>query len=827
MMNLYKTKYAEVIINKPSIHIDQYFDYKIPQSLQFLIKKGQRVVVPFGKGNKKLDAFVINIKDHCTVEEKKLKNIEQIVDLEPLITVDQLKLAQWIKDYYLCLYIEAIQLMIPSGLNLVKQTTIFLNKRKVNDMDIRNREDDLEKKILEYLHDKKHKVKLEEIEKSITSKNLNKKMKKLAKNKELFIKESFSTKIKEKREKYISLSGKFENKNEYLMKINPNAHKQRDILKNLEHLPYNYNELRRELKFSTSSINVLLEKELVTITDKMIFRDPYKDKIFQDITLSLTKEQGDIIEEFNKCSNNKAQKILIHGVTGSGKTEVYLNMIATMLGKEKQCILLVPEISLTPQIIERVIGRFGDQVSILHSALSIGERYDQWNRIKSGKANIVIGARSAIFAPLENLGLIIIDEEHETSYKSSIRPRYHAREIAEKRCEHENCHLVLGSATPSIESYYKSRKNQYKLFVLENRVDNIPMPKVDLIDMRDELRNGNYSILSKKLNDEINITLEKKQQIILFLNRRGYSTFISCRECGYVEKCPHCDVSLTFHQNKKTLMCHYCGYSKEAPKICPSCKSNKIKYFGTGTQKVSQVIEKEYPYAKILRMDVDTTQRKGSHDRILNAFKNKEADILIGTQMIAKGLDFPDVTLVGVIIADTSLNLPDFRAAERTFQLTTQVAGRAGRGALLGKVIVQTYEPSHYSLVHAKDHSYNNFYDEEIMIRNEMQYPPFTNIINIVFSCENENVLIKFANRFYRVLVNHLKLIRESALIPNIYKPVPAGILKINNKYRWHMIIKTTYKKTFIEVLRKIYREHLSSNSEVKLTIDIDPISLL
>ena len=827
MINLYKTKYAQVIINKPSINIDKYFDYKIPISLIDYIKKGQRVIVPFGMGNNKIDAFIINLKDYCNVEEKKLKYIDQIIDLEPLLTTNQLRLALWMKDYYLCLHVEAIQLMIPSGLNLEKEIRITLNKTKINKTEINNWDNSIEKKILEYLNSQKDEVKLDKIKKIIDSNNVNRKIKELAKNEYIFIKENFYTKIKEKKEKYISLSGKFTDKSEYLKELNTNAHKQKAIIKNLEHLPYNYNELKKELKFNSSAINILLKKELIKVTNQMVLRDPYKDKNFENPTIPLTREQSSIIKEFYKLSNNKSQKLLIHGVTGSGKTEIYLNMISIMLEKKKQCILLVPEISLTPQMVERVIGRFGDQVSILHSGLSDGERYDQWNRIKSGEAHIVIGARSAIFAPLENLGLIIIDEEHETTYKSSTRPRYHVREIAEKRCENENCHMVLGSATPSIESYYKSKENQYKLFSLKNRVDDIPMPGSTLVDMRDELKNGNYSILSKKLKDEINSTLEKKQQIILFLNRRGYSTFISCRECGYVEKCPNCDVSLTFHSNQQTVMCHYCGYQKKAPKICPSCKSNKIKYFGTGTQKVTQVIEKEYPDAKILRMDVDTTKRKGAHDRILNAFKNKEADILIGTQMIAKGLDFPNVTLVGVIIADTSLNLPDFRAAERTFQLTTQVAGRAGRGALLGRVIVQTYEPDHYSLIHAKSHDYNNFYNEEIIIRKEMLYPPFKNIINIIFSCINEDHVIKISNEFYIRLINYFKSIDKLDLISDIYKPVPAGISKISNKYRWHMIIKTNYKKIFKDILREIYREYLSFHDEVNIAIDIDPISLL
>jgi primosomal protein N' (replication factor Y) len=822
-----RTKFAQVIINKSNINIDRYFDYKIPDSLLECISIGQRVIVPFGIGNKKIDAFIINIKDFCNVEDKKLKYIDQIIDMEPIITINQLRLANWIKEYYLCTHIEAIQLMIPTGLNIEKKIKIILNKEKMNEIEINKHSNSIDKKVLEYLNNQQSEIKLEEIEKLIVYKNLNKVLKELAKKKYIFIEERFNTKIKDKKEKYISLSGKYKDKDEYLKNLNANAHKQIAIINNLEHFPYNYNELRRELNFNTGSINTLLEKELIKITSKMVFRNPYIYKNFNNPIVPLTEEQNNIVKAFYKLSNKKSQKFLIHGVTGSGKTEIYLNMIEIMLKQKKQSILLVPEISLTPQMVERVIGRFGDQISILHSGLSNGEKYDQWSRIKSGEINIVIGARSAIFAPLENLGLIIIDEEHETTYKSSTRPRYHSREIAEKRCENENCHIVLGSATPSIESYYKSKNNEYNLFLLKKRVDNIPMPSITLVDMRNELKEGNYSILSNKLREEIEIKLQKKEQIILFLNRRGYSTFLSCRQCGHVEKCPNCDVSLTFHHNNSILMCHYCGYKKYAPKVCPSCNSSKIKYFGTGTQKVEDIIAKVYPDARILRMDADTTKRKGAHDRILNAFKNKQADILIGTQMIAKGLDFPNVTLVGVITADTSLNLPDFRAAERTFQLTTQVAGRAGRGALLGKVIVQTYEPEHYSLIHAKSHDYYNFYNEEVIIRKEMLYPPFKNIINIIFSCVNEDRLIKFSNKFYIILIDYFKSINKEYLISDIYKPVPAEISKISNKYRWHMIIKTNHIKIFKNILRKAYREYLSHENEVNIAIDIDPVSLL
>ncbi len=818
--------YAQVIINQPNINIDQYFDYKIPEKLLNNIKIGQRVIVPFGRGNKKIDAFIIKIKSFSYVKEKRLKYIEQIIDLEPMLSSNQLKLSQWIKNNYLCLHIEAIQLMIPTGMNLEKKINIILNKNITTEKLLCNLINEEEKKILEYLIANKGEIWLELLQKEFKG-NLYKKILQMAKKKYISIEEHFYTKVSDKREKYITLSGKYKSKDKYLKEISKNAHKQLEIINSLEHHPISYSELYKDLKFNKSSIDSLLKKGLIKINSQMLFRNPYNDKNFSYPELKLTTEQENIVKEFKKLSVIEPQKMLIHGVTGSGKTEVYLNMIQIMLKEGKQSILLVPEISLTPQMVERVMGRFGEQVSILHSGLSLGEKYDQWKRIKSGKANIVIGARSAIFAPLDKLGLIIIDEEHENTYKSSIRPRYHVREIGEKRCEYESCHLVLGTATPSIESYYKSMNKEYKLFSLEKRIDNNPMPKITFVDMRNELKEGNYSILSNILKKEIRDKLNKKQQIILFLNRRGYSTFISCRECGYVEKCPNCDVSLIYHHTQGGLMCHYCGYHKTPSKICPDCKGNKIKFFGTGTQKVENIIKKEFSDARILRMDIDTTKNKGAHARILNSFKSSEADILIGTQMIAKGLDFPNVTLVGIIIADTSLNLPDFRAAERTFQLTTQVAGRAGRGMISGNVIVQTYNPEHYSLIHAKNHDYKSFYQEEIAIRKEMLYPPFSNIINIIFSNENEDKVIKFSHKFYKNIINYLKSTDKNYLLNDVYKPVPAQITRISNKYRWHLIIKTKEVDEFRNILRDLYREHLCRYNEINIAIDIDPVSLL
>lgn len=441
----------------------------------------------------------------------------------------------------------------------------------------------------------------------------------------------------------------------------------------------------------------------------------------------------------------KKNMFLLNGITGSGKTEVYMNLVEHYMKNNKSSIILVPEISLTPQMVERFKGRFGKDIAIFHSKLSDGERYDEWFRVKQGKVKLAIGARSAIFLPFSDLGLIVIDEEHENSYKSDSDPKYHVRDIAKVISHNNSCKVVLGSATPSIESFYHTSNGEYQLINLKNRVDGATLPLITLIDMREELANNNRSVFSKELFEEINLRLAKKEQIILFLNRRGFSTFVSCRKCGYVFKCPNCDISLTYH-NSGNLICHYCGHRERSVNACPSCKSKYVKYFGIGTEKLENEIKRYFPKSKTLRMDFDTTRKKNSYEEIYNTFKKGEADILLGTQMIAKGLDFPNVTLVGVISADLSLNLPDYRAAERTYQLITQVAGRAGRRKKLGKVIVQTYTPQHYSLQYAKNYDYLSLYNEEIKIREAMNNPPFSRILSINLSSENERVLINKAN---------------------------------------------------------------------------------
>lgn len=576
---------------------------------------------------------------------------------------------------------------------------------------------------------------------------------------------------------------------------------------------YTKSEIVNDKEFSLYCLNKLIEKEILKVEEQVVFR--YNTRRYDnDYNKLLTDEQRECLDTI---LNEAKLKYLIKGVTGSGKTEIYIRLVEEMLNQGKSSIVLVPEISLTPQMIERFKGRFGEDVALFHSKLSDGERFDEWYRIKEGKAKLVIGARSALFLPLQNLGLIIIDEEHENTYKSEHNPKYHTREVSEFICELKGCKLILGSATPSVESYYKALKDEYTLIEMHKRVNGKKMPHMHIVDMREELKNKNLSLFSRQLLNELENTLRDKKQVILFLNRRGYSTFISCRSCGYVFKCPECDVSMTYHKNGY-LICHYCGRAEKVSKVCPECKSKYVKFFGAGTERVELEVKKYFPNAKVLRMDVDTTRHKNAHESIYNSFKSGEADILIGTQMVSKGLDFKNVTLVGVLAADMSLNMPDYRAAERTYQIITQVAGRAGRGEDEGKVIVQSYTPHHYSLKYAKEEDYESLFREEINIRRLMGNPPFGKILLILGSSKYEEKLVKF---MYTLEGNLKKLVLEDF---TMLGPVPCIITKLKDNYRWQIIIKGNFDDEFSEKVKDtLYLLNKSVYNEVRVSIDINP----
>ena len=485
--------------------------------------------------------------------------------------------------------------------------------------------------------------------------------------------------------------------------------------------------------------------------------------------------------------------------------------------------MLVPEISLTPQMVNRFLARFGDIIAVLHSKLSVGERYDEWNKIKENKADIIIGARSAIFAPVQNLGIIIIDEEHDSSYKSEATPKYNAIEIANKIAKEEKIPIVLGSATPDITTYYKAEKGEITKLTLTKRANNSNLPQIEIIDLKQELANGNHSMLSFELYNSIEENLKNHYQTILFLNRRGYSTFIMCRDCGYTVKCKNCNISMTYHSFEKKLKCHYCGYEENLVTICPECGSKKIRYFGTGTQKLEDEIHKQFPNATTIRMDVDTVTKKNSHEEILNKFKNENIDILIGTQMVVKGHHFPKVTLVGVIAADSSLNMDDYRANEKTFQILVQVAGRAGRENLSGKVVIQSYNPENFSIQTAKKQNYQEFYETEITLRKQLKYPPFCDIIVIGFNSVNENKIKKVSNQIYK----NLKVNLENKGF-KVFIPMPAPIDKIQNRYRWRIIIKGNMTEQINAIINKELKEIYDQNlRDIRITVDVNPNNMI
>ncbi|MCY6484005.1 primosomal protein N' [Clostridium aestuarii] len=731
-------QYAGVIVNNESVQVDKTFTYKIPRELIQQLKIGHRVKVPFGKGNRNIDGFVVALYTSCE-NVRNIKSIINICDEFTVIREEDIKLIKNMRERYLCTYLECIKVMIPTGI------TKGIKKKLKQTITIGNQ-----------------------------------------------------------------LEGKFL-KDPYT-KIYTIVQKNNGI--------YSKTELNKKFTLSISSINTMLKYGFLNKNDSIVNR--YNIKEYSDYKAQkLNIEQKIAVDSILK---SQKKLFLIHGVTGSGKTEIYMNIVSDMMKNNNESIILVPEISLTPQMVERFKGRFGKNIAVFHSRLSDGERYDEWLRVKNKEVKVAIGARSAIFLPFENLGAIIIDEEHEGSYKSDSNPKYNAREIAELKCEIEGCKMVLGSATPSVETYYRCKKGEIKLITLKNRADNALMPKVHIVDMREELMKGNKSIFSEQLYTGIKNALQNKEQIILFLNRRGFSTFVSCRKCGYVFKCSNCDISLTYHSRGDYLSCHYCGMKYPVSRICPECGSRYVKYFGVGTEKIEEEIKRIFSDAVVLRMDFDTTRRKNSYEEIYNTFKENKANVLIGTQMVTKGLDFKNVTLVGVIAADLSLNLPDFRSAEKTFQLITQVSGRAGRGKKKGNVIVQTYNPDEYSIRYSAANGFDDFYEEEIEMRHRMNYPPFSKVLAVNMSSKNESLLIKNIQNIGIILKNKLKNNDKIEMLG----PCPCVLSKIKENYRWQILVKGDFdNKLALEIKNTIYENIKNIHNDVRASIDINPNSFL
>ena len=589
--------------------------------------------------------------------------------------------------------------------------------------------------------------------------------------------------------------------------------------------------LKTKLNITQSPINSLLKKELISVYEIDLFRNVDTNYKIENKEIILNEEQEKVTSKIiSEMFNDNKTPYMLYGITGSGKTEVYIKVIEFALSQGLDSIVLVPEISLTPQTISRFKNKFGDVVGVFHSKLSDGERHDVYRRVKDGKIRILIGARSALFAPFNNLGVVIIDEFHETSYKSETNPKFSAIEVSKYMVLKKNITLILGSATPSIDEYYKAKNGKYNLLTLKDRANKLELPKIEVVDMKEELNIGNKSIFSNKLKLEIQKVLDEKNQAILFLNRRGYSNFVSCRNCGFVFKCENCDISLTYHKHQDILRCHYCGLEKQNPKKCPECDSIYIKPFGVGTQKVEEELKNNFSNIRVLRVDKDTTSKKGSIENILNDFKDKKADILIGTQMISKGLDFEDVTLVGILSSDMMLNSPDFKSSENSFQLITQVAGRCGRGKKEGKVILQSYDNNHYVIKRAIGYDFENFYNDEIKLRKEFGYLPFNNILSIVISGEDEKLVIRNINKLKDSIIYILK----SKNINNfdfMLGPNPCQITKINKNYRYQIL----FKDDFIEInlLKSIImyicinKRDFVFDKDINISIDINPNNIL
>lgn len=823
--------YANIVVDIQHIKLDRTFTYRIPDYFKNEVKAGMRVLVPFGQGSKMTEGIIMRLTDELSSEEKeiKLKEIQYLLEKEPSMTDKQINLVYWLRDRYLCKYIDAIRTILPSGLSIKTDRYIVLIKKIPYDGDIYKYLNKRKKISLDYFINKYNKDKLN---KGLDKKKVEIELKKIVTN---LIKDEY-IEIDEKYTQNVNIQYK-----KYLYKnfidivraremVGNRAKKQLEILNYLENSKkdkFEYNQLLKELKASSSSIKSLEEKNLVRLADEKYTRDVIPKGIHSYEKHELNYEQLNAFNIIN--SDSKKDKYLLKGVTGSGKTEVYLQLIEEQLKKGKDAIVLVPEISLTPQTVERFVGRFGNKVAIYHSSLSFGERYDEWRKIKEGEVKIVVGTRSALFSPFSNLGIIIIDEEHENSYKSDMNPKYDSIEVSEIIALQNKAKLVLGSATPSIKSFYKSDKSEYELVELKKRVKNIEMPNVKTVDMRRELINGNKNIFSYELYKRIVDRLSRNEQVILFINSRGFSKSVSCRECGYTVKCDSCDISMTYHDSNNIMICHYCGQTKQIPKICPECNSKYIKHMGIGTQRVEIETRKLFKDANIARIDADTMSRKGSYKKAYDKMKSGETDILIGTQMISKGLDFPNVTLVGVIMADISLNIPDYSSSERTFQLITQVAGRAGRTGKDSDVIIQTYNPDHYSIVSAEKMDYDSFYNEEIKIREAFNYPPFSELIDIMIYGTDETKVMKYAEQIYKLLYEKLKnnfTIRNTEILgPNM-----AIIYKIKDRYRWKVLIKTSREEyNLVKEMVKKYclYEDVDKNSDIMISIDINPRNMM
>ena len=795
---------AKIIVDVPLMQTDQPYSYRIPEEFEGMLEVGMRVHVPFGKGNRLIQGIVLGLESQSDEGEanQDLKDIAEVLDFSPVLTQEQLWLAEELRKSVFSYKISILKAMLPGFLNSSYDKILY----PLAGLSQENRE------------------RLFGSEDSLAFSSLD--LGKQAEMMRLTRKGLLGLEYQAIDQKKVKTQSWYEVNLAQLegVEISTRAKKKLELRDYLLSHPESASLASLLEIYSREQVNFFVKQGAVTIVQKEVQRSAaYFEGIETSQPLELNPEQRQARDAVVSAIGSYQPPFLLQGITGSGKTEVYLQIIQGALDKGKTAILLVPEISLTPQMTERFIARFGDKVAILHSGLSNGEKYDEWRKVERGDAQVVVGARSAIFAPLKNLGVIIIDEEHEATYKQDSNPRYHAREVAILRSQYNQAALVLGSATPSLESRARAGKGVYQHLRLTQRANPLArIPEVQVVDFRDYIGQNETSNFTPPLLEAIQDRLAKKEQVVLMLNRRGYSSFVMCRECGTVDTCPNCDISLTLHMDTKTMNCHYCGFSKDIPQVCPNCKSHSIRYYGTGTQKAYDELAELFPQARILRMDVDTTRKKGSHQALLDQFGRGEADILLGTQMIAKGLDFPNVTLVGVLNADTALNLPDFRSSERTFQLLTQVAGRAGRAEKAGQVLIQSYNPQHYAIRFAKDQDYEGFYAYEMGIRRQLGYPPYYFTIGITLSHKKEEEVVKRAYEVMNILRSGL------SDTSHILGPTPKPIARTHNLYHYQILIKYRLEDELGSTLNQVLAlTQERENSELRLSIDHEPQQFL